>query len=60
MFNAVRKQQQTVEEKLEEAGKSISRQEKVLKSMTKGQFLDMLKTTGSKMPKQLPNKVINM
>lgn len=35
-----------VEEKLEEAGKSTSRQEKVLKSMTKGQFLDMLNAKG--------------
>jgi len=43
LFNAVRKQQKTVEDKLKEAGSSVRRQDNVLKSVSKGNFLDMLK-----------------
>lgn len=45
LFNAVKKQQKSMEEKLSEAGSSERRKEQVLKSMTKGQFLDVLKGT---------------
>ncbi|XP_071080326.1 RRP15-like protein [Haliotis cracherodii] len=43
LFNAVRQQQKVLEEKLTEAGSSIKKSEKVMGSMTKGKFLDMLK-----------------
>ncbi|XP_067681221.1 RRP15-like protein [Haliotis asinina] len=46
LFNAVRQQQKVLEEKLTEAGSSIKKSEKVMQSMTKGKFLDLLK--GSK------------
>ncbi|XP_046585020.1 RRP15-like protein [Haliotis rubra] len=46
LFNAVRQQQKVLEEKLTEAGSSIKKSEKVMESMTKGKFLDLLK--GSK------------
>jgi len=47
LFNAVRKQQKTVEDKLKEAGSSVRRQDNVLKSVSKGTFLDMLKGKNS-------------
>jgi len=43
LFNAVHKQQALLEGKLTEAGPSERRREKAVQSLTKGQFLDMLK-----------------
>ena len=45
LFNAVRKQQKTREEKLKEVGGSERKRAKVEASLTKGGFLDMLKGT---------------
>ena len=45
LFNAVRKQQKTREEKLKEVGGSQRKRAKVEASLTKGDFLDMLKGT---------------
>ncbi|KFB36162.1 hypothetical protein ZHAS_00003224 [Anopheles sinensis] len=42
LFNAVRKQQKEVNRKLEEAGKLEYKREKVLKSLSKKEFLDAL------------------
>ena len=47
LFNAVRKQQKDIDEKLNEVGSSIAKREKVMKSVSKGAFLDMLKGTKS-------------
>ncbi|OQV23501.1 hypothetical protein BV898_02620 [Hypsibius exemplaris] len=43
LFNAVRAQQSSLEEKLEEAGPSFRKSEQALKSVSKGDFLDLLK-----------------
>ena len=43
MFNAVKKQQKLVSEKLEVAGPSLRKQEQAVKSLSKGQFMDVLK-----------------
>ena len=43
LFNAVRSQQRSLEEKLKDAGASERKREKVMESITKGKFLDMLK-----------------
>ncbi len=43
LFNAVKKQQKDIDEKLNEVGSSVRKRDKVLKSVTKGAFLDMLK-----------------
>ncbi|KAK2144723.1 hypothetical protein LSH36_736g01063 [Paralvinella palmiformis] len=45
LFNAVKKQQRIVESKLEEVGPSVRKQDRVIKAMTKGKFLDMLRGT---------------
>lgn len=45
LFNAVRKQQKSVEEKLSAAGSSERKRSKVLESVTKGAFLDLLRGT---------------
>ncbi|XP_072166827.1 RRP15-like protein isoform X2 [Diadema setosum] len=45
LFNAVRKQQKTREEKLKEVGGSQRKRAKVEASLTKGDFLDMLRGT---------------
>ncbi len=45
LFNAVRKQQKSLEEKLKEVGSSELKRDKVLKSVSKGDFLDILKQT---------------
>nr|XP_040229499.2 RRP15-like protein [Anopheles coluzzii] len=42
LFNAVRQQQKTVHQKLEEAGKLEYKREKVLKSLNRKEFLDVL------------------
>lgn len=44
LFNAVHKQQALVDQKIKDTGTTESRREKVMQSLTKGQFLDMLKT----------------
>ena len=43
LFNAVKKQQKVTEEKLTEAGSSVRKRDRVLQSISKGAFLDMLK-----------------
>ncbi|XP_014676211.1 PREDICTED: RRP15-like protein [Priapulus caudatus] len=43
LFNAVRQQQKRIEDEMKVAGSSIRKQDKVMKSLTKGRFLDMLK-----------------
>lgn len=48
LFNAVRKQQKVLDEKIKEAGSSELKREKVEKSMTKDKFLDILKSADSK------------
>ncbi|XP_054758269.2 RRP15-like protein [Lytechinus pictus] len=45
LFNAVKKQQKTREERLKEVGGSTRKRAKVEASLTKGNFLDMLKGT---------------
>ncbi|XP_055345639.1 RRP15-like protein [Paramacrobiotus metropolitanus] len=47
LFNAVRQQQTTIAEQLDEAGPSVRRSENVLKSVSKGAFLDLLKDPSS-------------
>lgn len=47
LFNAVKKQQKVIEDKLKEVGSSEFKREKVMKSVNKGQFLDMLKSKSS-------------
>uniref|UniRef100_K1QGN8 RRP15-like protein n=1 Tax=Magallana gigas TaxID=29159 RepID=K1QGN8_MAGGI len=48
LFNAVRKQQKVLDEKIKEVGSSELKREKVEKSMTKDKFLDILKSADSK------------
>ncbi|XP_062584565.1 RRP15-like protein [Saccostrea cucullata] len=55
LFNAVRKQQKVLDEKMKEVGSSETKREKVEKSMTKGKFLDILKSAESK-PEQVEIK----
>ena len=45
LFNAVRQQQREIEDKMKEAGSSERRKDNVMKSLSKGAFLDLLKTT---------------
>ena len=47
LFNAVRKQQKIIDDKMISVGKSETKRDKVLDSMTKGQFMDVLKSTGN-------------
>ena len=47
LFNAVKKQQKLVEDKLDDVGKSEYKKDKVMQSMTKGKFMDVLKGTSS-------------
>ncbi|XP_061162320.1 RRP15-like protein [Saccostrea echinata] len=55
LFNAVRKQQKVLDEKMKEVGSSEIKREKVEKSMTKGKFLDILKNAENK-PEQVEIK----
>ncbi|XP_055995168.1 RRP15-like protein isoform X2 [Ostrea edulis] len=55
LFNAVRKQQKVLDEKMKEAGSSEHRKDRVEKSMTKGKFLDILKSAENK-PEQIETK----
>ena len=43
LFNAVQKQQKSLKEKLAAVGPSVTKQDKVLKSVKKEDFLDVLK-----------------
>lgn len=43
LFNAVREQQKVIEKKVEEVGPSITKREKVMKSIDKKAFLDVLR-----------------
>ncbi|XP_070578641.1 RRP15-like protein isoform X2 [Ptychodera flava] len=45
LFNAVKKQQKTLDSKLKEVGPSERKQAKVMQTMTKGDFVDLLKGT---------------
>ncbi|XP_066282273.1 RRP15-like protein [Branchiostoma lanceolatum] len=45
LFNAVKKEQKTIQEKLQEAGPTESKKAKAMSSISKGSFLDKLKTT---------------
>lgn len=56
LFNAVRKQQKDVEDQLTEAGSSIRKKDKIMKSVTKGAFLDLLKGTKVNVSSQEPEK----
>ncbi|XP_041353525.1 RRP15-like protein [Gigantopelta aegis] len=47
LFNAVQRQQKLLGDKLVEAGASVRKQDKVMESMTKGKFLDLLKGTSA-------------
>jgi len=47
LFNAVKKQQKSIDDKLKEAGSSINKRDKVMKNVNKGDFLDMLKNTAN-------------
>ena len=42
LFNAVRKQQKVITEKMEEAGGSIRRKDNAMSAISKGDFLDIL------------------
>lgn len=48
LFNAVRQHQKTLGEKLSLAGNSEVKKEKILKTFTKGEFLDILKNKEKK------------
>jgi hypothetical protein len=50
LFNAVKQQQKTIENKLKDAGGSERKREKVMKSVSKSSFLDMLKGTARSIP----------
>jgi hypothetical protein len=43
LFNAVRKHQATLQGKLKEAGTSENKRDKVIQSLTKAQFINLLK-----------------
>lgn len=43
LFNAVKKQQKTTEQQLQEVGSSVRKRDKVLEGVDKGKFLDVLK-----------------
>ncbi|XP_019627510.1 PREDICTED: RRP15-like protein [Branchiostoma belcheri] len=45
LFNAVKKEQKTIQEKLQEAGPTESKKAKAMSSISKGSFLDKLKET---------------
>ncbi|XP_076314726.1 RRP15-like protein [Tachypleus tridentatus] len=53
LFNAVQQHQKKVENKLKAAGGTEVKKEKALKSLTKGEFLDMLKGYKSEKPNSL-------
>ena len=57
LFNAVRKQQKDIDEKLSQVGSSIRKREKVMKSVSKGAFLDMLKGTNANVSIEAENEV---
>ena len=50
------KQQKEIDEKLNETGPSIRKREKVMKSISKGAFLDMLKGTSPNVSVDVPDK----
>ncbi|KAK3092768.1 hypothetical protein FSP39_007028 [Pinctada imbricata] len=57
LFNAVRRQQKIVEDKLIEAGQSEHKKAKVMETVTKGKFLDMLEEKeGIKIKKEKKSK----
>ena len=56
LFNAVKKQQKDIDEKLNQVGSSIRKREKVMKSVSKGAFLDMLKGTNANVSAEDPEK----
>merc|ERR1712002_201335 len=43
MGNAVKKQQKTIDDRVKEMGSTETKKEKIINSMSKGDFLDMLK-----------------
>ena len=51
LFNAVRRQQKLVEDKLSEVGPSERKQAKVMEKLSKSDFLDILKGSESKQKK---------
>jgi len=55
LFNAVRKHQKSLEEKMTKA-KTIGKQDKVMKEINKGEFLDMLSDTNTKTKKAKVDK----
>jgi len=55
LFNAVKQQQKTVDDELEQVGKSERKRDKVMEGMTREKFLTILK--GSKNVKTEPKKV---
>lgn len=68
LFNAVRKQQKEIDAELEEAGASERKRDKVLKSVDKNSFLDILmgptksihvgRTVEKKVPKVITFKAL--
>ena len=58
LFNAVKKQQKLIEEKLKEAGSSVRRRDSALQTMTKGKFLDVLKNTATNVMTEPSQSVI--
>jgi len=58
LFNAVRKQQKTIDEEIQEVGGSERRKDKVLAGMTRDRFLNILKGTGASNVKQDPDSQV--
>ena len=58
LFNAVKRQQKDIEEKL--SSSSESKKEKIIKSINKGSFLDILKGTAIDANKKLPNEEVKV
>ena len=58
LFNAVKKQQKMIEDKLKEVGSSERKRDQVMKSVTKGAFLDMLKGSNTSNVSAEPTKEI--
>ncbi len=55
LFNAVKRQQKDIEEKLSSA--TESKKDKIIKSIDKGSFLDILKSTSTDASKKVSNEV---
>jgi len=58
LFNAVKQQQKTVDDELEQVGKSERKRDKVMEGMTREKFLTILK--GSKNVKTEPSKKVTV